>query len=623
MARIRYAIRSLAKVPLLSLVVVVSLGLGIGANTAIFSLLHQIVLASLPVPHPEKVVLATSPHEFKSGRGSTNDSGNMDYVFSYPFFRELEKHSAGVAGLAGFRGIGANLAFAHQTVSGTMELVSGQYFSMLEIHPAVGRMITPDDDRPGGNAVAVLGFGYWHDKLGGERDVLNQRILVNGQPFTIVGITPRGFDGTTLGQDPDVYVPMSFKPRLTPNWDGTDQAEDYWIYLVSRLKPDQTRQQGEAALNSTYAGLVEQHAQTTKNIKENLRSRYGKSRLSLVDGSQGHSSFRGEGRTPILILLGATAMVLLIAMANAANLLLARSAQRRRELAIRAAIGAGRGELMAQLLTEGMLLAMAGGVAGVLIGAVTLKLLVAEIGGGEQIYYLTSQLEWPVLLFAVVLSIVTGLFFGLYPAWDGARASAAATLKDESGQSSGTRDTARIRRALVCAQVTIAAMLLIPTGLFVKSLANLMHVDLGMITENVIGFGISPSLNGYRAEQIRALFERAEQDLAAIPGVRGVALAEVPLLGGDNWGNSLEIEGRKKRDGDNSMVNEISASYFAQMGIPLISGREFSERDNAAAPKVAIVNQQFVKKFLEGRNPLGIHFHHRQAYSGDCRRGAG
>jgi MacB-like periplasmic core domain len=213
-----------------------------------------------------------------------------------------------------------------------------------------------------------------------------------------------------------------------------------------------------------------------------------------------------------------------------------------------------------------------------------------------------------VLLFAVALMIATGLFFGLYPAWDGARASAAATLKDESGQSSGTRGTARIRRALVCAQVMISAMLLIPTGLFLKSLVNLLHVDLGMKTENVIGFGISPSLNGYKGEQNRALFERAEQDLAAIPGVRGVALAMVPLLGGDNWGNSVEIEGRKKRDGDDSMVNEISAGYFAQMGIPLISGREFSERDNAAAPKVAIVNQQFVKEFLERRNPLGIHF---------------
>jgi predicted permease len=485
MVRIRYAIRSLAKAPLLSLVVVVSLGLGIGANTAIFSLLHQIVLASLPLPHPEELVLATSPHEFKSGRGSTNNSGDMDYVFSYPFFRELEKHSVAISGLAGFRSIGANLAFAHQTVSGAMELVSGQYFSTLEVQPAIGRTITPDDDRPGGgNAVAVLGFGYWRDKLGGEREVLNQRILVNGQPFTIVGIAPRGFDGTTLGQDPDVYVPMSFKPRLTPNWDGTDKAEDYWIYLVGRLKLGQRRRQrGRAEFDLRRVGGAA-CAEYQKHQGQ-PGARYGKSRLSLVDGSQGHSSVRGDGRTPILILMGATAMVLLIAIANAANLLLARSAQRRRELAIRAALGAGTGELMAQTLTEALLLAVAGGVAGVLLGAVTLKLLVAQIGGGDKIYYLTSQLEWPVLLFAVALSIVTGLFFGLFPAWDGARVSAAATLKDESGQSSETRGTARIRRTLVCAQVMISAMLLIPTGLFLKSLVNLLHLDLGMKTENV------------------------------------------------------------------------------------------------------------------------------------------
>ena len=608
MLRIRYAFRSLAKAPMLSLVVVISLGLGIGANTAIFSLLHQVVLASLPVPHPEQLVLATSPHEFKSGRGSTNDSGDMNYTFSYPFFRELEKHSQGIAGFAGFRNMGANLAFAHQTVSGSMELVSGQYFSVLGVEPMIGRAIAPEDDRPGGgNPVAVLSFGYWHDKLGGQ-NVLNQSIRVNGQPFTVVGIAPRGFDGTTLGQDPYVYVPMSFKARLTPNWDGTQVAEDYWIYLVGRLKPGQTRRQGEAALNSTYAALVEEHSRTTRNMPDKNRARYAQSRLTLVDGSQGHSATRADAGTPILILMGATAMVLLIAMANAANLLLARSAQRRRELAIRAAIGAGRGELIGQLLTEALLLAAGGGLAGVILGAITLQLLIALIGAGQQIYYLTAQLEWPVLLFAAGLSIVTGLVFGLYPAWDGARASAAATLKDESGQSSGTRGTARIRRGLVCAQVMIAAMLLIPTGLFLKSLVKLLHVDLGMNTENVVGFSISPSLNAYNLERSRTLFQRAETDLAAIPGVRSATAAEIPLIAGNNWGNSLEVEGRKHRDGDNASVNAVSAGFFGKMGIPLIAGREFTEHDNGAAPKVAVVNQQFVKKFLEGRQPLGVHF---------------
>jgi predicted permease len=608
MFRIRYALRSLAKAPLLSLVVVVSLALGIGANTAIFSLLHQLVLASLPVPHPEQLVVLTSPNEFKNGRASSNDSGNTNYTFSYPFFRELEKNGKGVAGLAAFRNLGANLAFAHQTTAGSVNVVSGKYFQALGVQPMLGRAITPDDDRPGaGNPVAVLGYGYWSDQLGGRADVLNQTIRINGQPFTIVGVAPRGFDGTTIGQDPAAYVPIALKPRLTPNWDGTDRAEDYWIYLFARLTPGTTRQQAAAALNSTYAGLVEEHARQKPLRKPEDTRRYAQSRLSLLDGSQGNSSVRESSRVPMLILMGATAMVLLIAMANAANLLLARSAQRRRELAIRAAIGAGRGELMTQLLTEALLLAVAGGVAGVLLGSLTLQLLVAQIASGEPIYFLTTQLEWPVLAFAAGLSIMTGLIFGLYPAWDGARASSAATLKDESGQSSGTRGTARVRRSLVCAQVMISAMLLIPTGLFLKSLVKLMRVDLGMNTENVIGFSISPSRNAYKIAQTRALFERTEAELAGIPGVSSVSAAMVPLIAGDNWGNSLKIEGRKEREGDNSMVNEISAGYFGKMGIPLIAGREFREGDNAAAPRVTIVNQQFVKRFLEGRNPIGIH----------------
>jgi predicted permease len=589
-------------------VVVVSLGLGIGANTAIFSLLHQLVLASLPVPHPEELVVLTSPNEFKNGRASSNDSGDTNYTFSYPFFRELEKNASGVAGLAAFRALGANIAFAHQTIAGSIDVVSGRYFQSLGVQPMLGRAITPDDDRPGaGNPVAVLGYGYWSDRLGARADVLNQTVRINGQPFTIVGVAPKGFNGTTIGQDPAAYVPIALKARLTPTWDGTDRPDDYWIYLFARLKPGTTRPQAAAALNSTYAGLVEAHSRKQPLRTPEQTRRYAQSRLSLLDGRQGNSSVREQGRVPMLILMGATAMVLLIAMANAANLLLARSAQRRRELAIRSAIGAGRGELMTQLLTEALLLASTGGVAGMLLGSVTLKLLVSQIAGDEPVYFLTTQLEWPVLAFAVGLSILTGLIFGLYPAWDGARASAAVTLKDESGQSSGTRGAARIRRGLVCAQVMISAMLLIPTGLFLKSLVNLMHVDLGMNTENVIGFSISPSRNAYKIAQSRALFERAEAELTAIPGVRGVSAAMVPLIAGDNWGNSLKIEGRKEREGDNAMINEISAGYFGNMGIPLIAGREFREGDNAAAPKVAIVNQQFVKKLLEGRNPIGIH----------------
>jgi predicted permease len=607
MPRIRYALRTLAKSPMLSLVVILSLGLGIGANTAIFSLLHQIVLASLPVHNPEELVLITSPGEFKSGRNSNDDSGGQDYIFSYPVFRELEKRAQGVTGLAGFRGLGGNLAFGKQTVSGSVMVVSGGYFPVLGMQPLLGRAIASEDDGAGaGNAVAVLGYGYWHDKLGGQPDVLNQTIRVNAHPFTIVGVAPRGFNGTTLGDDIDVYVPMSFKPLLTPNWNGTDRFDDYWIYLFARLKPGVTRQQAAAALNGPYSGLVEEQAKNYHPRDLSRVPRFRNSRLTLVEGKQGNSAVRDEARTPLTILMIATALVLLIAMANAANLLLARSAQRRRELAIRSAMGASRGELVLQLLTEALLLAAGGGLAGLLLGAATVKLLIATLAGDTPIYFLSARLEWPVLLFALGLSVLTGLLFGLYPAWEGARASLSTTLKNESGQSSSTRATSGVRKLLVCAQVTISAVLLIPTGLFLKSLVNLTHVDLGMNTENVIGFSVSPRLNAYKSEQTRALYERMERELAAIPGVRSVAASQVPLIAGSNWGNSVKIEGAPRDRDYDARLNEIGPGFLGKMGIPLIAGREFGASDSLAAPKVAIVNQQFVKAFLGGRNPLGV-----------------
>jgi predicted permease len=610
MARLRFAWRSLAKAPLLSLVVILSVGLGIGANTAIFSLFHQILLNSLPVERPEELVAVTSPGDFKGGRNSTNDSGGADFIFSYPMFRELEKHPQGLSGIAAFRSLGANLSFRKQTIAGGILVVSGGYFPTLGVRPLMGRMLTREDDAGAGNAVAVLSYGYWTDRLGGESDVLNQPLRVNGQMFTVVGIAPKGFTGTTMGSEPDVYVPLVFKPLLTPNWNGTDVWSDYWLYLIARPQPGVSRAQAEAALNGVYPGLVEQQARMPRfYYGGKKRDRFLQTRLAFKDGSHGQSSMRDQTRTPLITLMCATVLVLLIAMANAANLLLARSAQRRREMAIRAAMGAGRGELMGQMLTEAVLLAAAGGIAGLVFAVVTLKLLLAELAGETPIHFLEARLEWPVLLFGLGLSMVTGVLFGLYPAWEAARSSSAVTLKNESGQSSGTAASARVRKVLVCAQVMVSAVLLIPTGLFLKSLVNLMQVDLGMKTENLIGFSVSPALNGYKQEQTHALFERIEGEVAAVPGARSVASALVPLIAGNNWGSDVKIAGQKDAQANyNARYNEIGPGFFGKMGIPLIAGREFTESDSLAGPKVAVVNETFVKRFLDGRNPVGVQF---------------
>ena len=496
MSRIRFALRTLAKSPLLSLVVILSLGLGIGVNTAIFSLLHEVVLSALPIPHPEQIVLLTSPGDLKHGRTSDNDSGGQDYIFNWRTFRELEKaHRVGHRSSVSPAGR-ATSPSPHQTLRGDMMLVSGAYFSVVGIQPFTGRLIGPNDDVPGGgNPIAVLGYRYWRDKLGADLNVLNQTIKVNGQTFTVAGIAPPNFTGTTIGTDPSVYLPISFKPHLTLDWNGTDKLADYWIYMLARLKPGVTVPQAEAALNGPYSGVVEEMAATI-NGKTEKTPRFRQQTLSLKNGSQGNSSFREEYRSALKILMLATGLVLLIAMANAANLLLARSVERRKELAIRAAIGAGRWELMAQFLTEALLLAVAGGAAGIAIAIVSLKLLLTSWGGNAAAFTNTSM-NWTNLWFSLGLSVATGVLFGLYPAFDAARSTLATTLNDESGKASSSRASARLRTALVCVQLTIAIVLLVPTGLFLKSLVNLLHVDLGIRITNVVGFRISPQWNGY------------------------------------------------------------------------------------------------------------------------------
>ena len=497
MGRFRFALRSLAKAPLLSFVVIASLALGIGVNTAIFSLLHQVVLTALPAAHPEQLVVITSPGNLKNGRSWDNDSGGMDYIFNWRTFRELEKHTE-AASVIGFRSFSSNIAFAQQTVSGMAMLVSGRYFPTLGVKPLIGRLIEPFDDVPGGgNAVAVLDYRYWHDKLAGDPDALNKTVRVNGQPFTVVGIAPPGFAGTTVGEEPGVFLPMSFKPHLTEGWDGTDKLPDYWVYLMARLKPNVSRAQAEVALNAPYHAVVQEMAPVVP-IRKDQMTRFLDQRLTLKDGSHGNSEFRTEYQSALSILMAATGLVLLIAMANAANLLLTRCAERRRELAIRAAMGAGRAELMGQFLTEALLLAGAGGAAGLGIASVTLKLLMASWGGDTQDSFASAGLDWPVLWFSVGLSLLTGVLFGLYPAWSASRTPAGATLNDESGRTSSSRGSARLRLALVCAQLSLSIILLVPTGLFVRSLVNLLHVDLGIRTANTIGFRVTPEWNGYK-----------------------------------------------------------------------------------------------------------------------------
>lgn len=621
MTELRIAFRALARTPVVSLVVILSLALGVGANTAIFSVMHQTLLRSLPVEDPDALVTLSSPEDFKGGRSSTDNSGGMEAIFSYPMFRGLESDARGLSGLAAYRLLGANLAFQGKTRSGSVSVVSGGYFPVLGVKPELGRLLSYEDDRGAGQAAAVLSYGYWQDRLGGRQDVLNQPLRVNGQIFTVVGVASREFLGLTRGDEPDVYVPLVFKPVMTPGWNGTDRWDDYYLYVFGRLKAGQTREAAEAALNGTYHGLVErQMAAKAFFVGKEREAQVLASRLKLGEGGHGFSQTRDTAQSAMTLLLICTALVLLIAAANAANLLLARAAQRARELAIRVAMGASAGRIVRQLMTEAALLASAGGLAGLLTGVWILDLLIAAMGDGETATRaVTSRLDGPVLLYTLGVVVATGLIFGLYPAWSAARASLASTMKDESGNASATRGGVRMRKALVTAQVALSVLLLIPTGLLLKSLTNIMRVDLGLKTEHVLGFGISPELNGYQPARSGVLFEQAEERLRAIPGVDGVTAAVIPLIAGSNWGTDIEVEGHKAgRDGDsNARFNLVGPGFFAQVGAPLIAGREFTEADRRGAAKVAVVNEAWVKHFAGGRNPLGMRMRTSGAKSWD------
>ncbi|MBL0160890.1 MAG: ABC transporter permease [Bryobacterales bacterium] len=612
MNSVRYALRALARTPVVSLVVIFSLALGIGANTAIFSLLHQALLRSLPVANPQELVLLTSPAEFKSGRSATNNAGDEDSIFSYKMFRQLEKNSSGLQGLAGHRLLGANIAYQAKTTDGSVNIVSGQFFTLLGVQPLMGRLLAPADDEGAGQTVAVLSYGYWLNRLGGRSDVLNQPLRINGSVFTVVGVAPRSFVGMTLNDEPDVYLPMVFKPKMTPGWDGTDRYDDYWVYVFGRMPAGATAAQAESAINGVYGGLVAEQALTVKDRNADYLTRFRASRLKLQPGALGQSKQREQMKAPMILLFVCTGLVLLIAAANAANLLLARAAQRGRELSIRVALGASSGRIMKQLLVEAMLLAAAGGVAGLLVGSWALDLLVSMMSQDETPGYgITSQLDPLVLAFAVGVTLLTGLLFGLYPAWSAARGSAATTMKEDSNNSSASRGGVRARQALVTGQVAISLLLLIPMGLFLRSLVNLMKEDLGVRTENLLTFGLSPELSNYKFDRCRSLFERAEEELSAIPGVTGVTVSMVPLLSGSNWGNGIVVEGFRgdgKTGESHSMFNVVGAGFFGRMGVPLMSGREFSANDTLAAPKVALVNQTWAKHFFGTANPIGRKF---------------
>ena len=607
MANLKLAFRTLFKTPFVTAIAVISLALGIGANAAIFSLFNQMLLQPLPVPQPNRLVNLTAPGP-NPGSQSCSNAGDCMQVWSYPMFRDLEKAQTVFTGIAGHRTFRGNLAFRNQTLDAQGMLVSGSYFPVLQLSPAAGRLFGPPDDVTiGGHPVAVLGYSYWETRLGADPSVIGQSITVNGKPMTIVGVAPRGFEGTTLGYRPQIYVPLTMRTALQPTWRGYERRNSYWFYLFARLKPGVSIDQATRSINAIYKPILNDvEAPQERGMSDATMQRFRAKVVIVSEGGRGQSSLHRRVRTPMLLLVGVTSIVLIIACANIANLLLARAANRAMEMAVRLSLGANRRQLLAQLLTESVVLGSLGGVASLLVARWTLAGL-SGLLPPELARTFAFEVDPTVVAVAAALSILTGLLFGLYPALHSTRPDLVTTLRANSGKHSGTRAATRFRSSLVTAQIALSMALLIGAGLFVRSLINVSRENLGIRTENVVTFALAPERNGYSKERSRQFLEQVEQALGTIPGVSGATTALVGILRGSSTGNDVEVEGWKSGPDidSNSRLNEVGPGYFRTLGVPMVSGREFTAQDRLGAPQVAIVNEAFAKKFKLGRDAVG------------------
>ncbi len=606
MTNIRLGFRMLFKTPLVTGVAVVSLALGIGPNAAIFSLFNQVLLRPLPVVEPDRLVILEVPPP-KPGSTTVGRAGGYDEIFSYPMFRDLQRGQDVLTDIAAHRDFGVHIGHGGRTIEGRGLLVSGSYFPVLGLAPAAGRLPGPEVDEPiGGHPIAVLSHGFWRAELGGAPDVIGDALVVNGQPLTIVGVAPAGFEGTTFGLRPLIFVPITMRGVLSPGDGGFENRRSYWAYLFARLKPNVSIDQARAALSPLYRSiLTEVEAPLHSGFSDRRLAEFVAKPILIRDGRRGQSALDEQITPSLLLLFAVTGIVVLIACANVANLLLARLSARGSEMAVRLSIGATRRHLIVQLLTESCLLAFMGGAVGLGVGHWTLRglgLFLPAVALSTP-----STMEPAVLLFAGALSLGTGIIFGIYPALRITRVELVESLKDDAGQPAGSRAAVRFRDGLVTAQIALAMTLLVAAGLFIQSLRNVSRVDLGIRTENVVAFRLSPELSGYTPRQAQALFERVEDMLAAQPGVTGVTAALVGLFTGNSWTSDVMVEGFEPESelAPNSHYNAVAPGYFRTLGIPLLAGRTFTQSDATEGPRVAIVNESFVRMLDLGRDVVG------------------
>ena len=604
---LRYALRMLAKSPGFTVVAILTLALGIGANAAIFSLTDQVLLRRLPVQKPQELVVLHSPGPQPGRNWSDGDRGA---AWSYPMYKDLRDGNQVFSGLLARFLTQASVSGQGQTELANAELVTGNYFEVLGVRPALGRVFSSQDETaPGANPAAVLSYGYWQRRFGRDPGILNKPLVVNGISMTVVGVVRPGFFGVQVGQTPDIFVPITMKAQMTPNWDGLAERQNHWLAILGRLKPGISREKAEAGLQPVYSAILQSESSVLKSSPQTKKA-FLEKKVLLDPGSRGRPILQHDAGQPLLILLSMVGLVLLIACANLASLLVARGEARQREIAVRMAMGAGRWRLIRQLLTESLLISLAGGAAGLIVGSWTLGALVSSMTDNIGASGLQGKFDYRVLAFALGLSVLTGILFGFLPALRSTRADLQATLREQGANVFGGKSNVRLRKVLLVSQVALTVVLLVSAGFFVRSLMNLKDQDLGVRTDHVIQLSVSPELNRYTPAQTVAVVDRLRENIAALPGVRSVSASAMALLANSDSYANITPEGFPMSEDTNTDVqqNWVGPNFFSTLGIPLLAGREFDNRDASASPKVAIVSEKMAQMYFHGQNPVGRHF---------------
>jgi predicted permease len=609
---LRYALRSIRKTPLITTFAVVSLAVGIGANSAIFSLIDQLLLRMLPAENPQELVqLSQTGPEIGAMWGQDR--------MSYPMYRDLRDKASAFSGVLAWYATSASLGHAGRTELIRSELVSGNYFQVLGVKAAIGRTFTPeDDDMPGAEPFVMLTYDSWKSRFGGDPNIVGRTINVNGYPMTIVGVAGGGFHGLEIGEATQVFIPIMMHLQINPMLSTglprpvLELRRSRWLNVFARLKPDMTITQAEASVAPLYRQIIEMEVLEPpfQRTSETTRQRFLASRMRVFDGSTGRSSLRKDFTKPLYVLMALTALVLLIACTNVANLLIARATARQREIAVRLALGADRTQIVAQLMLESLLLSAMAVTGGLGLAIAINHGLLRFMASADSQLTITGGVDVRVLSFSLAMALVTAFVFGLAPAIQAARPKLATTLKNEAGSIFGGRTHARVRHVLVATQVGVSLLLLIVSTLFVRTLSNLHQLDPGFRKDHVIAFAIDPVLNGYTPDRTAQFYSEMLDRIRTLPGVTGAAQAIQRVLAGGEWRNGITVEGYEPPANEPLFThfNMVSPRYFETLGIPVLAGREFDTRDRIPdRATVAIVNETFARKYFTDGRALGRH----------------